>query len=68
MIEISDKILREAASEGMDAFIKAFTDKYKEVTGGELTAEAMPLLTGEQHSLLAYQLLRDEVMEVAFAS
>ena len=66
MIEISDKILREAASEGMDAFIKAFTDKYKEVTGGDLTAETMPLLTGEQHSLLAYQLLRDEVMEGGF--
>lgn len=66
MIEISDKILREAASEGMDAFIKAFTDKYKEVTGGELTAETMPLLTGEQHSLLAYQLFRDEVMEGGF--
>lgn len=66
MIEISDKILREAASEGMDAFIKAFTDKYKEATGSELTAETMPLLTSEQHSLLAYQLLRDEVMEGGF--
>ena len=40
---------------GMDEFIQAFTDKYKEIIGGELTAETMPLLTGEQHSLLAYQ-------------
>lgn len=46
----------------MDEFIQAFTDKYKEVIGGELTAETMPLLTGEQHSLLAYQIFRDEMM------
>lgn len=48
--------LTKAAGEGMDEFIQAFTDKYKEIIGGELTAETMPLLTGEQHSLLAYQI------------
>ena len=31
-----------------------------------LTAETMPLLTGEQHSLLAYQIFRDELMEGGF--
>lgn len=66
MIEVTDAALRQAAGEGMDAFIQVFTDKYKEVTGGELTAETMSLLTGEQHSLLAYQLFRDEVMEGGF--
>lgn len=50
----------------MDAFIQVFTDAYKEAIGGELTAETMPLLTGEQHSLLAYQIFRDEVMEGGF--
>ena len=50
----------------MDEFIQAFTDKYKEIIGGELTAETMPLLTGEQHSLLAYQIFRDEIMVGGF--
>lgn len=66
MVELTDAALRQAASEGMDAFIKVFTDKYKEVIGGELTAASMPLLTGEQHSLLAYQIFRDEIMEGGF--
>lgn len=66
MVEIADKVLQQAAGEGMDAFIQVFTDTYKEKTGGELTAETMPLLTGEQHSLLAYQIFRDELMEGGF--
>ena len=66
MIQISDNALRQAAGEGMDAFIQVFTDAYLKETGGELTAETMPLLTGEQHSLLAYRIFRDEVMEGGF--
>ena len=66
MIEISDAALRKAAGEGMDAFIQVFTDKYREVIGGELAAETMSLLTGEQHTLLAYQLFRKEVMDGGF--
>ena len=31
-ITISDAALKEAASQGMDEFIKIFTDKYLEVT------------------------------------
>ena len=66
MIEITDAALRKAAGEGMDTFIQVFTDRYKEVIGGELTAESMPLLTGEQHTVLAYQIFRDEVMDGGF--
>ena len=66
MVEVADSALQQAAGEGMDAFIQVFTDAYKELTGGELTAETMPLLTGEQHSLLAYQIFRDELMEGGF--
>lgn len=66
MIEVTDEALRRAAGEGMDAFIQVFTDAYQKVTGGELTAETMSLLTGEQHSLLAYRIFRDEVMEGGF--
>ncbi len=66
MIEVKDAALQKAAGEGMDEFIQVFTDKYKETIGGELTAETMGRLTGEQHSLLAYQLFRDEIMVGGF--
>ena len=66
MVEVTYTALQQAAGEGMDAFIQVFTDTYKEVIGGGLTAETMPLLTGEQHSLLAYQIFRDELMEGGF--
>ena len=66
MIEIKDEALRQAAAEGMDAFIQVFADAYLEALGGRLTAENMTLLTGEQHSLLAYVFFRDEVMEGGF--
>ena len=66
MIEVMESALQKAAGEGMDEFIQVFTDKYKEIIGGELTADTMPLLTGEQHSLLAYQIFRDEIMVGGF--
>ena len=47
MIEVMESALQKAAGEGMDEFIQVFTDKYKEVIGGELTADTMPLLTGD---------------------
>lgn len=66
MIEVTDSALSEAGGEGMDAFIQVFTNAYKVAIGDKLAAETMPLLTGEQHSLLAYQIFRDEVMEGGF--
>lgn len=66
MIKVSDAALRQAADNGMDEFIKVFTDAYETALGGEWTVEAMSRLTGEQHSLLAYRILRDELMEGGF--
>ena len=66
MIEITEQALEKAAGEGMDEFIRVFTDKYKELLSGSLTADRMPLLTGEQHTLLAYWIFRDEVLEGGF--
>ncbi len=66
MIEVKDAALRQAADEGMDAFLKVFTDAYMEALGGQLTADTMPMLTAEQHTLLAYTILRDEVMDGGF--
>lgn len=65
-ITVSDADLRKGAEEGMDAFLKVFTDKYLEVTGGEINAETMPLLNGYQHSLLGYHFFREEVLEGGF--
>jgi len=65
-IEISDSALKEAASLGMDEFIKVFTDKYLEILGGNLNAGKMGLLNGAQHSVLAYHFFREEVMEGGF--
>ena len=65
-IKVTDEALRRAAAEGMDAFLRVFTDAYDAATGGTLTAETMPLLTAPQHTLLAYTILRDELMEGGF--
>lgn len=66
MIEVKDAALRQAADEGMDAFLKVFADAYMEALEGQLTADTMPMLTAEQHTLLAYTILRDEVMDGGF--
>ncbi len=47
-------------------FITALTDAYLEALGGTLTAENMERLNTDQHSLLAYRYLLDEVMEGGF--
>ena len=65
-IQITDEALRHAASEGMDAFLRVFTDAYYQALGGALTAESMPRLNAAQHTLLAYTILRDELMEGGF--
>ena len=63
---ITDDKLRHGAEEGMDGFLKVFTDAYLEVIGGELTAETMPRLTGAQHALLGYHFFHEEVMDGGF--
>ena len=65
-IIVSDEALRVAASEGMDAFIQVFADAYWQEVDGHLTADTMPRLTADQHTLLAYVILRDELMEGGF--
>lgn len=65
-IQVPEALLIRASQEGMDEFIQVFTDAYLHKIGGEITAETMPLLTGEQHVLLGYQIFRDEVMEGGF--
>ena len=49
-----------------DEFLQVFIDRYREVIGGELSAGNMGMLNGEQISLLAYALFREEVMDGGF--
>ena len=68
MIEVSikDEALRQAAGEGMDAFVGCFVAAIKEAIGGELTAETLGELNADQVTLLAWQTLHDEVMDGGF--
>lgn len=65
-VQISDESFRQAAAEGMDAFLKVITDAYLEALGGELTPEGMARLNGWQHTLLGYRFFQEEVMDGGF--
>ena len=65
-INIQEKKLQEAASQGTDAFLTVVHDAILEAIGGEVNAETLPLLNGEQTMLLAYFILREEVMDGGF--
>ena len=61
-IFVNEKDIIEAADKGMDEFISVFTSAiYNQV--GELNAESMAKLNADQITLLAYIILRDEVMD-----
>ena len=65
-IKIKDETLRQAAGEGMDAFVGAFVKAIREAIGGELTAETMGQLSSDQVTLLAWDTLHEEVMDGGF--
>ena len=65
-VRIKDSALREAAGEGMDAFVGCFVSATKEAIGGELTAETTAELNSDQVTLLAWDILHEEVMDGGF--
>lgn len=65
-IFVKDGALRQAASEGMDAFIGVFVKAIDDAIGGELTAETMSELSTDQVALLAWNILHEEVMDGGF--
>ena len=65
-VTISDEVLRKAAGEGMDAFVGAFVTTIKEAIGGQLTAETLSELNSDQITLLAWDVLHEEVMDGGF--
>lgn len=58
--------MRQAAAEGMDAFLAAMVQAVKQTAGGELTAESMQQLTADQITLWGYDILHEEVMDGGF--
>ncbi len=65
-VTIQDAVLRQAAGEGMDAFVGAFVTAIKQAIGGELTADTMAQLSSDQVTLLAWDVLHEEVMDGGF--
>ncbi len=65
-VTISDQSLRQAATEGMDAFVYAIVNAIKDAIGGELNAGNMGQLQADQITLLAWDTLHEEVMDGGF--
>ncbi len=62
-VKIKDSRLQQAAEAGMDEFVKTFVDAIKEAIGGELTAGNMAQLNSDQVTLLAWDILHEEMMD-----
>lgn len=65
-VKVKDSSLEKAAMQGMDEFIRVFVDGIRNAIGGELTAESMAELNSDQVTLLAWDMLLDEVMDGGF--
>ena len=63
---VKDADLQQAATEGMDAFVGVFVKAIYEAIGGELTVETMSELNADQLTLLAWDILHEEVMDGGF--
>lgn len=66
MIQIKDQLLADASKEGIDEFLKVFTDAYLDALGGELNEKNMQLLNGDQHTLLAHYFFTTEIRDGGF--
>lgn len=65
-VTICDATLRKAAGEGMDAFVGAFVTAIRDALGGELSSENITELNADQVTLLAWDVLHNEVMDGGF--
>lgn len=65
-IIVKESDLVKASEEGLDEFLNVFIDKYKAAVGTEVAAETMNELNAYQHTLLAYDLFRDQINEGGF--
>ena len=65
-VVVKDADLQQAALEGMDVFLGVFVKAIYEAVDGELTAESMQELNADQITLLAWDILHQEVMDGGF--
>lgn len=65
-VKIKDDVLKDAAEDGMDAFVGVFVDAINKAIGGELNADTMSELNSDQITLLAWNILHEEVMDGGF--
>ena len=63
---VKDAALQRAAKQDMDAFVHVLVNAIREAIGGELTAENMGELNSDQITLLAWDMLHEEVMDGGF--
>ena len=65
-VRITDNYLQKTTQEGMDVFLQTVTDGILTAIGGELNEETIQEINVQQITLLAYHILRDEVMDGGF--
>ena len=65
-VRITDNYLQKNTQEGMDVFLQTVTDGILTAIGGELNEETIQEINAQQITLLAYHILRDEVMDGGF--
>lgn len=65
-VKIKEADVVRAAGEGMDSFVELFRKSILDAIGGELTSETMATLGADQITLLAYMIVREEVMDGGF--
>ena len=65
-VRITDNCLQKTTQEGMDVFLQTVTDGILTAIGGELNEETIQEINAQQITLLAYHILRDEVMDGGF--
>ena len=63
---VKDADLQKAAMEGMDPFLQVFVKAIYDTIGGQLTTETMGELNTDQLTLLAWDILHQEVMDGGF--
>lgn len=65
-VVIKEKDIKEAAQQGLPEFVSAVTGAINNAIGGKLTSETMASLNTDQITLLAYDIMRRELMEGGF--
>lgn len=65
-VSIEEKDVKEAAGKGTDAFVNLFVRRISASAGGELNAESMQRLIGDQITLWAFSILHEEIMDGGF--